>query len=222
MNWQFGGLIDTYTITRAVEDKNVVPLLYEGRHVDQNVDLKAIDTGLNASLGFDPAANSGFESQIFHHRPAQQSRSKVQRIARISAFIIATTGKAQDFKGQLVAADKATGLLYKQFLDEFGMVTSEVLISPPDEREGEEDLYQENVLAVQRFWKGMMEKYGSEREYNKQIINAFKNGEAPEIIIVVDKLLTGFDAPRDTVLYLTSQTQGSYAFAGHRAGQSFV
>ena len=30
----------------------------------------------------------------------------------------------------------------------------------------------------------------------------FKNGDRPEIIIVVDKLLTGFDAPRNTVLYL--------------------
>ena len=33
----------------------------------------------------------------------------------------------------------------------------------------------------------------------------FKSGEDPEIIIVVDKLLTGFDAPRNTVLYLTRQ-----------------
>src|SRR5690606_40451580 len=29
-----------------------------------------------------------------------------------------------------------------------------------------------------------------------------KNGDEPEILIVVDKLLTGFDAPRNTVLYL--------------------
>lgn len=44
---------------------------------------------------------------------------------------------------------------------------------------------------------------GSEEQYNKNVINSFKHGEHPEIIIVVDKLLTGFDAPRNTVLYLT-------------------
>ena len=47
-----------------------------------------------------------------------------------------------------------------------------------------------------------MTAYGSEDRYNKLLISAFKSGEEPEIIIVVDKLLTGFDAPRNTVLYL--------------------
>jgi type I restriction enzyme R subunit len=49
----------------------------------------------------------------------------------------------------------------------------------------------------------MMDKYGTEKEYNRLIINAFKYSEMPEIIVVVDKLITGFDAPRNTVLYLT-------------------
>ena len=49
----------------------------------------------------------------------------------------------------------------------------------------------------------MMQKYGNEKEYNRQLINSFKNGDDPEIIIVVDKLLVGFDAKRNTVLYLT-------------------
>ncbi|GAJ22678.1 unnamed protein product, partial [marine sediment metagenome] len=88
-------------------------------------------------------------------------------------------------------------------LDEIGIVNAEVLISGPDEREGETDIHKENKEAVQRFWKVMMSKYGSEKKYNKQLIDAFKYGEEPEIIIVVDKLLVGFDAPRNTVLYLT-------------------
>ena len=48
-----------------------------------------------------------------------------------------------------------------------------------------------------------MAKHGSEEQYNKNVINGFKSGDSPEIVIVVDKLLTGFDAPRNTVLYLT-------------------
>ena len=38
---------------------------------------------------------------------------------------------------------------------------------------------------------------------NKALINAFKHGDTPELLIVKDKLLTGFDAPRNRVLYLT-------------------
>ncbi|MFM8740254.1 MAG: UvrB domain 3-containing protein, partial [Cytophagales bacterium] len=42
----------------------------------------------------------------------------------------------------------------------------------------------------------------------KNIISRFKNQKDPEIIIVVDKLLTGFDEPKNTVLYLTRNLQG--------------
>ena len=47
-----------------------------------------------------------------------------------------------------------------------------------------------------------MNKYGSEEERDEQVIKRFKYGDEPEILIVVNKLLTGFDAPRNTVLYL--------------------
>jgi type I restriction enzyme, R subunit len=82
-------------------------------------------------------------------------------------------------------------------------VSSEIVISGPDSREGYEDIYEDENTAVMKFWKNMMKKYGNEKEYNKQIINAFKKSDFPEIIIVVDKLLTGFDAPRNVVLFMT-------------------
>jgi len=106
------------------------------------------------------------------------------------------------FKAQLTAPDKATAIKFKRYLDEFGGVTSEVLISGPDTREGNDDVYTVGKEEVQAFWKVMMAKYGNENAYNRQLINAFKHGPEPEIIIVVDKLLTGFDAPRNTVLYV--------------------
>jgi type I restriction enzyme R subunit len=40
---RFGGLIDSYAIRQAVADGAVVPLLYEGRDVEQYVDRQAID-----------------------------------------------------------------------------------------------------------------------------------------------------------------------------------
>ena len=64
---------------------------------------------------------------------------------------------------------------------------------------------EESTDEVVAFWQRMMKRYGIEEEYNKQIVNAFKFGDEPEILIVVDKLLTGFDAPRNTVLYLARQ-----------------
>ena len=201
---KFGGLIDTYTIDRAVADKAVVPLLYEGRHVEQSVDSKGIDAWfdkITGNLSKEQAAD--LKKKFSTTDQLNKAAQKVMAIAWDISVHYRDNWQGTGFKGQLVAQDKATALLYKKYLDEFGMVSSEVLISGPDDREGEEDLYEENKLAVQRFWKAAMQKYGSEREYNKQVINAFKHAKHPEIIIVVDKLLVGFDAPRNTVLYLT-------------------
>jgi type I restriction enzyme R subunit len=201
---KFGGMIDTYTITEAVDDEAVVPLLYEGRHVYQRVDKEAMDTWFEReTLRVSEEQAAYLKSMFASTDQLNKAAQKIREIAWDISLHFRDNWQGTPFKGQLVSPDKATALLYKQFLDEIGLVTSEVLISGPDEREGETDIYSENKQAVQRFWKVMMAKYGSEKDYNEQLINAFKHGEEPEIIIVVDKLLTGFDAPRNAVLYLT-------------------
>jgi type I restriction enzyme, R subunit len=94
--------------------------------------------------------------------------------------------------GQLVAPSKATALLYKRFLDEFGMVSTEVLISPPDTREGNDDAEEGEARgkrAVNDFWEQMMKRFGTEARYQKELTTRFKTAEEPEIIVVVDKLL---------------------------------
>jgi len=202
---KFGGLIEpSYTISQAVKDKAVVPLLYEGRHVAQKVDAESIDSWFDKiTKNLTKEQTADLKKKFATTDQLNKAEQKVMRIAWDISEHFKSYWQGTPFKGQLVTQDKATALLYKKYLDEFNMVSSEVLISGPDDREGEEDIYAENKEAVIRFWKIMMAKYGSEKEYNKQIINAFKNGEMPEIIVVVDKLITGFDAPRNTVLYLT-------------------
>ena len=137
-----------------------------------------------------------------------KTEQKVMAIAWDIGKHYSQTWKGTPFKAQLVAPDKATALLYKHFLDEFGKVTSEVLISGPDEREGFEEVDQAEELSegdkakVVAFWNRMMAKHGGPAEYQRNLINSFSHSDDPEIIIVVHKLLTGFDAPRNTVLYL--------------------
>ncbi|HOX27457.1 MAG TPA: HsdR family type I site-specific deoxyribonuclease [Candidatus Krumholzibacteria bacterium] len=208
---KFGGLIEpTYTIKDAVEDGAVVPLLYEGRHVREKVDARAIDEwfdrvteGLTNQQKADLKQKFSTEDMIMRADPV------VREIAWDVSTHFRDNWQGTPFKAQLVTPRKETALLYKKYLDEFGIVKSQILISGPDDREGEEDLYGESTDPVMHFWKSMMDKYGTEKEYNRQVINAFKHGDptdpdadAPEVIIVVDKLTTGFDAPCNTVLYL--------------------
>ncbi len=201
---KFGGLIDTYTIRQAVEDKAVVPLLYEGRDVEQQVDRKTIDRWfdqLTTKLTTEQKAD--LKKKFASTDQLNKAEQRVKEIAFDISVHYRDNWQGTPYKAQLVTQDKSTALLYKKYLDEFGLVSSEVLISGPDDREGNEEVEEENLPAVIVFWKKMMAKHGSEEQYNKNVINAFKHGEHPEIIIVVDKLLTGFDAPRNTVLYLT-------------------
>ena len=106
------------------------------------------------------------------------------------------------FKAQLVAPSKAAAIRFKEMLDEIGDVTSKIVISPPDDREGNEEIDEASKDRVRVFWDETMKRYGSETEYNRRVIDAFKGPGHPEILIVVSKLLTGFDAPRNTVLYV--------------------
>jgi type I restriction enzyme R subunit len=82
------------------------------------------------------------------------------------------------------------------------------LISGPEAREGDETFGRAGGEEFQAFWRRMMERYGSEKEYNRSLIEAFNKSDEPEIIIVVDKLLTGFDSPRNMVLYLDKGLKG--------------
>ncbi len=207
---KFGGMIEpAYTIHDAVKDRAVVPLLYEGRHVDQVVDQKALDAWFERiTSNLTPEQATDLKKKFAAHGPLNKALQRIRVIAWDIGKHFVDNWKGTPFKAQLVAPDKATALRYKEFLDEFGEVSSEVLISGPDEREGEDDIHAESKEAVVRFWKAMMAKYGTEKEYNRQVINAFKHSETPEIIIVVSKLTTGFDAPRNTVLYLCRPMQG--------------
>jgi len=200
---KFGDLFQpAYTISRAVEDKAVRPLLYEARHTPQEVEKAAIDGWFEKiTLGLTKDQKADLKRKFSTERQLNKAIQKVRMIAWDVSLHYTAAYQGTGLKGQIVTPDKETALRYKRFMDEFGMVSTEVLISAPIVAEGE-DKGSGPSQAQKDFWKVMMDRFGSEKNYNKQIINAFKHAATPEIIIVVDKLLTGFDAPCNTVLYL--------------------
>lgn len=201
---RFDGLIEPhYSINQAVEDGAVVPLLYEGRHVAMEQNKAAIDLWFERhTQGLSKEQKADLKKKYAR----AEMLNKAEQVIYMRAFDISEHYRANwqgtGFKAQLVAPRKESAIKYQQFLSELGMVSSEVVISSPDEREGFEETDAEPTEEVNKFWNKMMARYGSKDEYEKQLINQFKYGDDPEILIVVSKLLTGFDAPRNTVLYL--------------------
>lgn len=201
---KFGGMIDSYTVDEAVTDKAVVPLLYEGRVAIQNVNESPIDTFFGmVSESLTEYQKADIKKKFSRSDQLNGAEQKIYAIAWDISLHFRNNWQGTPFKAQLVCDKKVNAIRYKEFLDEIGIVSSEVLISSIDEREGEESAYEKSTEKENRFWKKMMDEHGNSKSYEKNIINRFKYQNDPEIIIVVDKLLTGFDEPKNTVLYLT-------------------
>jgi type I restriction enzyme, R subunit len=200
---QFGGLIHQYTIADAVADEAVVPLLYEGRLVEQKLSGQVIDQWFDRiSGGLTDQQKADLKRKFTRLNKVNNTRQTLHAKAFDISEHYRRYWQGTGFKAQLVAPGKAAALIFKDILDEIGHVNSEVIISPLDDKEGYEEINAESKDKVQRFWKKMMDRYGNEDQYNEQIIDRFKYNDEPEILIVVNKLLTGFDAPRNTILYL--------------------
>jgi type I restriction enzyme R subunit len=202
---KFGELIHTYTIADGVKDKAIVPLLYEGKMVEQSVNKKAIDKRLEMIT---KDLNDKQKEEVMRKWSRfERIASSDQRISFIAYDInrhFAENYKTQgsQFKAMLATNSKPEAIRYLKYFEEAGDLNAAVVISPPDQREGYDAVDEESKNMVKRFWDDMMEKYGNEENYEEYIKDEFVNGDEIDLLIVVDKLLTGFDAPRATVMYI--------------------
>jgi len=199
---KFGGFIHKYTMRQAVKDGAVVPLLYEGRMSELTVDQDAIDTWFErVTGGLTPEQKRDLKRKFSRDEEISRADQRIMQIAYDISDHYRRNLQGSGFKAQLATSSKAMALKYKHYLDDFGIVTSAVIISPPDTREGHEEV-DGPLPDMESFWKQMMARYGGEVNYNREIKEDFAREEGVEILIVVDKLLVGFDEPRNTVLYV--------------------
>ena len=208
---KFGGYIGLpYTVLDAVADGAVVPLLYEGRHNQMTLNEDPINRFFDKVS--EPLSDYG-KAALKRKFNTVDQLNMADQIVYARAWDISehykdffqTNNDKYKPKAQLVAPRVKTALLYKRYLDEIGMVSSEVVVTQSDQREGTEDGFHEKddeKRMEEEYFSAMIDKYGDLKKYEKSIINQFKKREHPEILIVVAKLLTGFDAPNNTVLYL--------------------
>ncbi|MFY0714651.1 type I restriction endonuclease subunit R [Seonamhaeicola sp. NFXS20] len=208
---KFGGYIGRpYTVKDAVEDGAVVPLLYEGRHNLITVDEKPINRFFDKIS--EPLSEYG-KANLKKKFNTINELNKAEKVIFERAWDISehytsffqTQGDKYKPKAQLVAPSIKTALLYKEILDDIGKVSSEVIVTQSDQREGTEDGFynvNEDKKREDTYFNAMIDKYGDLKRFEKSVITQFKKREHPEILIVVAKLLTGFDAPNNTVLYL--------------------
>ena len=202
---KFGKLIHKYTIQDGVEDGAIVPLIYEGRFVEQKVDEENIDMWFRQTTKrlTDPQKED-LRQKWSSIRRLTSTDARIKRIALDinNHFILGF--KDTGFKAMLATNYKRDAIRYLKCFEQFDDLTCAVVISPPDMRESVDDIDEGTDHEVIEYWEKMMKQYGDADTYEEAMKNKFCDGEI-DILIVCSKLLTGFDAPICQVLYIDKE-----------------
>ncbi len=198
---KFGPILHAYTMQRAVEDGTVTPLLYEERIPELGTNAKAIDKWFDRiTEGLTDKQKADLKKKFAKKGAVYQSESRIELIAYdISDHF--TKNIPDGMKGQLATDSKLSAIRYKKYLDEIGLLSSAVVISPPDTREGHVEVDESQLPELQQWWQDNVGNQNDET-YTKEVVRRFAEEDDPQLLIVVDKLLTGFDEPRNAVLYI--------------------
>ncbi len=207
----FGGYIHTYKFDEAVRDGVVLDLRYEYRDVPQEIKSQdKIDTWFEIKTkGLTPRAQAKLKSMWATMQKVFSSRSRLEKIALDIQFDFETKSRLMDGNGNamLVAGSVYAACKYYEIFQQIGFKKCAIItsyepqagdlrtdtVSDDEETETFEkyDIYQKMLggQSVEDF----------EKEAKRKFIEEPAN---MKLLIVVDKLLTGFDAPPCTYLYI--------------------
>lgn len=198
---KFGSIIHAYTMQRAVEDKMVTPLLYEERRPDLMINDLAIDAWFERiTEGLSEKQRTDLKRKYAKKGELYQSENRIELIALDIAHHF-QKNIDEGLKGQLACDSKLSAIRYHHYFNQVGFFESAVVMSPPDTREGNSSIDESMMPEVTQWWKKHVGNQ-DERTYTSEVIKRFKHDTELKLIIVVDKLLTGFDEPLNTVLYI--------------------
>lgn len=200
---KFGPIVHAYTMQRAVEDETVAPLLYEERVPELDVNDAAVNRWFDKiTAGLSPAQSADLKRKFANKRAVYGAANRIELIAWDIAQHFNENIKqlGLGLKGQVATTSKQDAIRYKRYLDDTGLVSSAVIMSAPDSREGNTEVDESTIPEVQAWWNANVGK--NPEAYEEKVLADFATDGSPDLLIVVDRLLTGFDEPRNAVLYI--------------------
>lgn len=202
---RFGKLIHKYTIKDAVYDRAIVPLIYEGRFVEQSVDETNIDLWFEQTTKkLTDKQRNDLKKKWSSMKRLASTEARIKRIALDVNNHFVEGYKNTGFKAILATNRKRDAVSYLSCFEQFGDLRCEVCISAPDVRESVDDIDEGTDNRVITYWNKMIKRYGDSDSYEDSVKNRFVDGDI-DILIVCSKLLTGFDAPLCQVMYIDKE-----------------
>lgn len=212
---KFGGFIHKYTIDQAVKDGAVLPLLYEGRSAKLTINKRQIDKGFERlAKPLSEEAQKDLKRKFSSITKIYESDSVVEEIAYDISQHYTKNWKGTGAKAQLAVPKIDVAIKYQKYFetqtDPSLGINTRVVFTPPDSRKDNDDVWRESSSESRKYWKGILEQFRDQETYETYVTDKFKDSGDTEIemLIVVSKLLTGFDAPINTLLYLAKPLKG--------------
>ena len=211
----FGRYIHTYKFDEAVADGVVLDLLYEARDVDQHVlDQKGIDEWFEgATRGMNDLPKAELKQKWGTMQKVLSSKSRLEKIAFdiIKDFKLKPRLRNGHGNAMLVTRSIYEACRYYEIFQNFSFRKCVIITSfepnvesTKGETTGDGDTEKvEQYEIYQRMLAGR-NRETFEKAVKKQFIDEPAN---MQLLIVVDKLLTGFDAPACTYLYIDKEMQ---------------
>lgn len=207
----FGKYIHTYKFDEAVADKVVLDLRYEARNIDQNItSQEKIDKWFEAKTkGLTDYARTELKKRWGTMQKVLSSQSRLDKIVSDILLDMETKDRLQNGRGNalLVAGSIYQACRYYELFHEAGLTRCAIITSynPTISKiKGESVVNEpdtEDVFQYDTYKKMLNGK--SVEDFEKEVKAKFIDDPAQmKLLIVVDKLLTGFDAPSATYLYI--------------------
>lgn len=212
----FGRFIHTYKFDEGVEDKVVLDLRYEARDVDQNITSQAkIDKWFEAKTkGLTTNALAQLKKKWGTMQRVLSSRSRLEKIVADIMLDMETKNRLQNGRGNamLVAGSIYEACKYYEIFQSHGFTNCAIVTSyTPNSKDKKGETIGEGTLTekLKQYEVYMKMLNGKDPEkFEDEVKDKFINEPAQmKLLIVVDKLLTGFDAPSATYLYIDKNMQ---------------
>ena len=184
------GYLDKYSIRESIEDGTTVPLHYQLAPNDLIADREAMERDFWAAAELEGVADVEELNRVLDRAVTLtnmlKNRERVDKVARFVADHFRRFVEPMGYKAFLVAVDREACCFYKEALDHYlPHEASAVVISA-----GHND-----PPHIRRYHLSDDHESGIRKTFRKP-------DEKPQILIVTEKLLTGYDAPILYCMYL--------------------
>jgi type I restriction enzyme R subunit len=189
------GYLHKYSISESIEDGTTLPLYYQLAPNELLVPHDTLDSEFLSLAAAEGIADIEELNKILERavtlKTFLKGKPRIRHVARHVLDHFRSTVEPLGYKAFLVAVDREACALYKQALD----ALFEELGLPSD--------YAQVVFTANTNDSALLKRFHLDAKQERQIRKSFtKLDQQPKILIVTEKLLTGFDAPILYAMYL--------------------